>query len=174
MFVCPFPHNDYSILKVDAHVGQFIRIYTRTMSLHKHKMMLQSHGVLAGRFLLALLFVSSGINMLLGGVGNTAMYFDSMGVPVAGVAAMLVIALKISAGVAMMVGYKVEEAASALFVFTALTILIAHRDTADLNLWKNLAIMGGLLYAMAYGAGDGWKLKTRSGSDSSLSSTPQM
>ena len=28
----------------------------------------------------------------------------------------------------------------------------------QMDLFKNLAIMGGLLYAMAYGPGDGWKL----------------
>ncbi|MCA9354767.1 MAG: DoxX family protein [Candidatus Kaiserbacteria bacterium] len=122
--------------------------------------MLRTNGVLAGRFLLALLFVSSGVNMLLGGVGNTAMYFDSMGIPMATVAAVVIIALKIGAGLCLMLGVKVEEAALALFIFTGLTILIAHRDTADMNLWKNLSIMGGMLYVMAYGAGDGWKLKS--------------
>lgn len=137
------------------------------MSLETYKPTLRSNGVLAGRFLLALLFVSSGINMLLGGIGNTAAYFESMGLPMAFILAILIVALKIGAGGAMMLGYKVEEAALALFIFTGLTILIAHRDTADINLWKNLAIMGGLLYAMAYGAGEGWKLKAGMGNNSS-------
>lgn len=123
--------------------------------------MLQTKGVLAGRILLALLFVSSGVNMLMGGVANTAMYFESMGVPVAGLTAIVVIAVKIIAGAALIVGYKVEEAAAALFVFVGLTIFIAHLNTEDINLWKNLSIMGGLLYVMAYGAGDGWKLNIK-------------
>lgn len=125
----------------------------------RYKPMLQATGVLVGRILIAALFVYSGINMLLGGIGNTANYFESLGIPLASVVAILVVALKIGAGGALIVGYKVEEAAFGLFVFTALTILIAHREISDMGLWKNLSIMGGLLYVMAFGAGAGWKLK---------------
>lgn len=126
--------------------------------LESYKPMLRTTGTLVGRFLLALLFVSSGVNMLLGGIGNTAMYFDSVGVPMASIMAVVVIALKIGAGGALMLGYKAEEAAAALFIFTALTIYIAHMDPQDMNLWKNLSIMGGLLYVMAYGPGEGWTM----------------
>ncbi len=97
--------------------------------------------------------------MLLGGVGNSAMYFENIGLPMPMILVILVIALKLVAGIALMVGYKTEEAAFGLFVFTALTIFIAHMSTADMSLWKNLSIMGGLLYVMAYGPGDGWTLK---------------
>lgn len=121
--------------------------------------MLQSNGVLVGRVLLGLLFVYSGSGMLMGGIGNTAMYFASMGLPVASLLAVIVIALKISAGLCLMAGYKVEEAALALFIFTGLTIFVAHRSVEDINLWKNLSIMGGMIYVMAYGAGNGWRLK---------------
>jgi len=127
------------------------------MDIHQYKPLLQDKGVLIGRVLLALLFISTGVNMLLGGIGNTAMYFESMGVPLASLAVIIVIAVKIIAGISLLIGYKVEEAALALLVFTALTILVAHRDTADLNFWKNLSIMGGMFYVMAYGAGTGWK-----------------
>jgi len=131
------------------------------MNLNAYKPFLQTNGVLLGRFLLALLFVYSGTGMLMGGVGNTAAYFESMGIPMASLVAVLVIAVKIGGGLCMMLGVKVEEAALALFIFTGLTIFIAHRDTADMGLWKNLSIMGGLLYAMAYGAGHGWTLKSK-------------
>lgn len=121
--------------------------------------MLLDKGTLVGRFLVALLFVSSGVNMLMGGVGNTAMYFETLGLPMPMVLALVVIAVKVIGGLCVMVGYKTEQAALALFVFTAGTILVAHLNTADMNLWKNLSIMGGLLYVMAYGPGEGWKLK---------------
>jgi uncharacterized membrane protein YphA (DoxX/SURF4 family) len=39
-----------------------------------------------------------------------------------------------------------------------LATLIAHTDINDINLFKNLAIIGGLLYVLAYGAGEGWKM----------------
>lgn len=129
------------------------------MNLHSYKPMLKRNGTLVGRVLLALLFVSSGFNMLMGGVGNTGMYFESLGLPIPALLAAAVIALKLAAGLALMAGYKAEEAALALFIFTGLTILVAHTDTADMGLWKNLSIMGGLLYVMAYGPGEGWKLK---------------
>ncbi len=69
------------------------------------------------------------------------------------------IAVKILAGGALMLGYRTGLAAALLLGFTALTILFAHLNPDDINLWKNLAIIGGLLYAMAYGPGEGWKLK---------------
>lgn len=113
--------------------------------------LLQTKGVLVGRVLLGLMFVYSAIGMLfVQGPANVAMYFDSLGIPLAGIAIWLVIALKLAAGGALMAGFKVEEAAAALIIFTALTILIAHFDTSDPHLGKNLAIIGGLLYAMAY------------------------
>lgn len=129
------------------------------MNLDQYKPMLRSKGTLLGRVLLALLFVFSGVGMLMGGIGNTAMYFDSMGLPMATLLAIVVIILKIGGGLALMAGYKVEEAALALLIFTGLTILVAHRSIDDMGLWKNLSIMGGMLYVMAYGAGTGWKLK---------------
>jgi uncharacterized membrane protein YphA (DoxX/SURF4 family) len=53
----------------------------------------------------------------------------------------------------LMVGYRVGVAASALILFTLGTTLIAHMDPNDTNLFKNLAIVGGLLYVVAYGKG---------------------
>lgn len=129
------------------------------MNLDQYKPLLRSKGTLLGRILLGLLFAFSGFGMLMGGVGNTAMYFESMGLPMAGLLAIIVILVKIGGGLALIAGYKAEEAAFALLIFTGLTILVAHRSYEDINLWKNLSIMGGMLYVMAYGAGEGWKVK---------------
>lgn len=52
-----------------------------------------------------------------------------------------------------MVGYRVGASAGALILFTLGTIVIAHADVNDVNLFKNLAIVGGLLYVLAYGKG---------------------
>jgi len=138
------------------------------MNIAAYKETLQSNGALAGRILIALLFVSSGASMLMGGIGGTAMYFESLSLPVPMLLAVLVIAVKIIGGLCVMVGYRTEEAAAALFVFTGLTIAIAHLDVNDTGLWKNLSIMGGLLYVMAFGPGNGWKLNLNK-SDSSSS-----
>jgi putative oxidoreductase len=144
------------------------------MNMRKCKAKFQSQGILVGRILIALLFFVSGVNMLIGGVGNSAMYFESMGLPLSMLLAILVIALKIIAGGALILGYKAEEAAVFLFVFTGLTILIAHLDTADMGLWKNLSIMGGLLYVMAYGVGDAWVLKKNTSDSSEKTTTDTM
>jgi uncharacterized membrane protein YphA (DoxX/SURF4 family) len=64
-----------------------------------------------------------------------------------------VIVFKIVAGGSVMLGKRVVIAASALIIFTLLTTVIAHRDFADPNLFKNLAIVGGLLYLVSFGPG---------------------
>lgn len=116
--------------------------------------LVRDKGTKLGRILIGLLFFSSGLSMLLlSGPANTAMYFSSVGIPLAGIVTWLVIILKIGAGGAIMLGKRVGCASAALILFTLLTIVIAHRDLADINLFKNLAIVGGLLYLMAYGPG---------------------
>jgi putative oxidoreductase len=119
--------------------------------------MVQTKGVVIGRVLIGLLFLSSGLSMLFvqgpAGVGG---YFASLGLPMAAALAWLVIILKVVAGGALVIGQYTERAALALVVFTALTILIAHRSFEDVNMFKNLAIIGGLLYVAAFGAGR-WK-----------------
>jgi putative oxidoreductase len=115
---------------------------------------IREKGTLIGRVLLGLLFFWSGVSILfVQGPSNVAGFYDSVGLPMAGLLVWLVIVLKIVAGGAVMIGKRVGLAAAALIVFTLLTILIAHRDISDINLFKNLAIIGGLLQLMAYGPG---------------------
>lgn len=123
-----------------------------------HRDTMRTYGTLVGRALMGLLFVFSGANMYLGGVANTTEYFMSMGVPLAALMVWVVIAIKIGAGGALMLGYRVGLAAGLLILFTLATIVVAHMSLADMNLFKNLAIIGGLCYVMAYGPGEGWKI----------------
>ena len=113
------------------------------------RMMVQTKGVVIGRMLMGLLFLSAGVGMLMAEGGPAA----SVGLPMAGLMVWLVVAIKIVAGGLLILGKHVGNAACALIVFTALATLLAHRDLADMNLFKNLAIIGGLLYVMAFGAG---------------------
>lgn len=123
-----------------------------------HRDTMRTYGTLLGRALMGLLFVFSGANMFLGGAANTATYFDSMGVPLAALMVWVVITIKVGAGSALILGYRVGLAASLLILFTLGTILVAHMNLSDMNLFKNLAIIGGLCYVIAYGPGEGWKL----------------
>lgn len=119
--------------------------------------MMRTHGTLVGRVLLGLLFLVTGIKFVLNGVPVAKV--TSMGVPLAGVVAWIVVLVKILGGAALILGYRVGQAALALFVFTLLTVLLIHvKDADSTTLLKNLSIMGGLLYVMAYGAGKGWRI----------------
>lgn len=114
---------------------------------------------MVGRMLMGLLFVFSGVGILMNGVDGTAGMIMSKGLPMAGLLAWAVVALKIIAGGALILGYRARKAALGLIVFTALATLLFHMNLEDIGLFKNLAIMGGLLYVVAYGPGTGWRLK---------------
>lgn len=124
--------------------------------------MMRSHGILVGRILLGLLFLVAGYNKFMGGVGNFAGGLESMGLPLPALLAWVVVLIEIVGGAMLIVGYRVGQAAGALAVFLLLTVLLVHnplKDAAELTAaLKNLSILGGMLYVLAYGAGEGWKL----------------
>ena len=120
---------------------------------------LRAHGAMVGRMLIGLLFVFSGVGIINNGVEGFSGMIDARGLPMAALLAWVVIALKVVAGVALIVGYRTAYAALGLLIFTGLATLLYHLDLNDMNLFKNLAIMGGLLYVYVYGPGAGWKLK---------------
>lgn len=122
--------------------------------------LVRDRGSKLGRVLMGLLFFVSGVGIVMGGsegIANTAGFYKAVGVPLAGVLVYLVIALKIVAGGAIMLGKRVTEAAAALIVFTLIATLLAHMDFKDPDqltaALKNLAIVGGLLYLMSFGPG---------------------
>jgi putative oxidoreductase len=117
-------------------------------SLH----LVRTSGSKLGRALLGLLFFVSGVGILLGGTTGTAAYFSSVGIPLAGVVVWLVIIVKIGAGGALLIGKRTTEASAVLILFTLLATLLGHLNPFDLTaVLKNLAIVGGLLYVMAFG-----------------------
>lgn len=118
----------------------------------------KAHVTTLGRILMGLLFFFSGIGILTQGVDGTAGMIASKGMPLAMLITWAVVVLKLAAGGALMLGYKAKEAALALIVFTALATLLFHLNLQDIGLFKNLAIMGGLMYVIAYGPGRGWRI----------------
>jgi putative oxidoreductase len=120
----------------------------------------RTRGSKFGRFLMGFLFFASALSMLLGegGLAQSAGYFKSLGIPMAEIVVWLVFLLKLGAGGLIMYGKKyVTESAAALIVFTLIATLLAHMNFADpmqmTAALKNLAIVGGLLYLMAFGPG---------------------
>lgn len=128
------------------------------MMSESHRMMLRTHGTLVGRVLMGFLFFFSGIGMFLGGVENVAGMIAGKGLPAAALLAWVVVIVKVGAGGALILGYRVGCAAALLIGFTLVATFFFHMSLDDPGLSKNLAVIGGLLYVMAYGAGEGWKL----------------
>ncbi|MEO7152571.1 MAG: DoxX family protein [Burkholderiaceae bacterium] len=115
----------------------------------------------AGRFLLALMFVMAGFSKIAGFAGTVG-YMQSKGIPAAEVLAVLTILVEIGGGLALVVGSQARWAALALAGFTAIATLIFHNFWAlpdaqkmvqQLMFMKNLSVIGGLLMVAALGAG---------------------
>ena len=119
--------------------------------------LLKENGMTLGRILIGLLFFFSGLSIVVsGGIDGTASMIAAQGLPMPIIIAWLVTALKIFAGGALVVGYETKRASLALMIFTALTIIFYHANLEDPNLFKNLAIIGGLMYVYAAGPGRVW------------------
>ncbi len=111
---------------------------------------------LAGRILIAILFIPAGWGKISGFAG-TAGYIASKGLPLPEVGAAIAIVVELIGGLMLLVGFKTRWAAAALFLFLIPTLVFFHPFWADpsqaTSFWKNVGIMGGLLYAWAFGAG---------------------
>jgi len=120
-----------------------------------HLELIRTKGSKFGRMLMGLLFVVTGVSMAMDPVG-AAGYFTMLGVPMAGILVWVVIAVKIVAGGAIVIGKRTTEAAATLIIFVLIATLLAHISPAvdttfPVGMLKNLAIVGGLLYLMAFG-----------------------
>ncbi|MBT0569731.1 DoxX family protein [Curvibacter sp. CHRR-16] len=123
---------------------------------------------LAGRVLLALLFLPAGISKL-AGFSGTVGYIASAGLPLPAVGAVLALTVEILGSVALVTGFGTRIAAVVLALFTLAASFFFHpfwavpADQAfvvQLLFFKNIAIAGGLLVLAAQGAG-AWSLDAR-------------
>lgn len=122
---------------------------------------LQNPLALAGRALLALLFVPAGFAKIAGFAG-TAGYIASKGVPLPEVAVAIAIAVELGLGLLLLVGWQTRWAALGIAVFTAVITFIFHNYWAvpaeqmmqqQQAFFKNIAVVGGLILVVAFGAG---------------------
>ena len=108
----------------------------------------------AGRVLLAVLFLLSGIGKI-GAYAATGAYMAAFGVPSALLP--VVIATEIFGALAIILGWKARVAGFLLAGFCLLTATIFHHNLADqaqlIHFFKDLAIAGGMLLLMVNGAG---------------------
>lgn len=110
---------------------------------------------LAGRVLIALIFVLSGLGKTWA-IEGTQGYMEAMGLP--GILIYPTILFEIAAGLAIIAGYQTRVVALALAGFSLLSALIFHNQLGDqiqfIMFLKNVAIAGGFLFLARYGAGE--------------------
>lgn len=116
---------------------------------------------LLGRICLSLIFLAASFHVITNwnstivlmekaGMSNTQLFL------IAGTALMVI------GGLSLLIGYKTRIGALLLIVFLVPTTLVMHnfwmatdldRDLQSIMFFKNVAILGGLLYVLAYGCG---------------------
>jgi putative oxidoreductase len=111
---------------------------------------------LAGRLLMSSLFIWEGVVQLRNPSG-AAQYFASVHVPVPDAAIWVSIAIHLLGGAAILVGFKTRWAAALLALLCLGTAFGVHLPAGGganmMQFYKNLALAGGFLYVIAYGAG---------------------
>lgn len=109
--------------------------------------------LVAGRVLIALIFVAAGWNKI-GGYAGTQAYMESAGVP--GALLPLVIFVELGGGLAIVFGLLTRLAAFGLAAFSVVSAVLFHGGDDPMQqilFAKNLAMAGGLLFLVAHGAG---------------------
>ena len=109
-----------------------------------------------GRFLIAILFIMSGLSKITTPAAIIG-YIDSAGLPFPTLGYVITLAVEIGGGLLLLTGFQARIAAGIMAVFTIAAALAFHRNFADQNqmihFMKNIAITGGLLLVVAFGAG---------------------
>jgi putative oxidoreductase len=109
---------------------------------------------LAGRILLSVLFLLSGVGKI-GAYAGTAVYMSSVGVP--SVLLPVVIATEVLGALAIILGWQTRVTALLLAGYSLVTALVFHSNFANqiemIMFLKNVSIAGGFLLLVATGAG---------------------
>jgi putative oxidoreductase len=122
---------------------------------------LQRFGPLVGRILIAFIFLFAGFGKVTGFEGTVG-YIASKGLPLPQLAAIAAIVVELGGSIMLIVGWNARLAATAMFVFTAMTAVFFHNfwavptDQAQdqmIHFMKNISMMGGLLFVVVHGSG---------------------
>jgi putative oxidoreductase len=122
----------------------------------------QDTALLVGRLLIAALFLSAGIPKAMGGYIGFGKYLGNLGMPSPEIASMVGTAIEVLVPIAIILGVFHRTSAFLLIVFVIVATAFAHRywefpveqmSNQRNHLFKNLAIIGGLLFYYVSGPG---------------------
>ncbi len=117
--------------------------------------------ILLARILLVLLFLIFGWTKM-ANYSATVGYFASQNLPMPAIAALVAIIMEFAVGLALLVGAFTRPLAVLLAIYTLATGLIGHpfwtmtgaaHQANEINFFKNICIVGGLLLLYVTGAG---------------------
>ena len=116
---------------------------------------------LAGRLLISTIFIFSGLSKL-GAHAAMAGFAAAKGLPAADLAIWLAAAVEILGGLSILFGFQTRIGAWVLFFYLIPVSIAFHNFWAlqgmekmdnQVHFFKNIAIMGGLLFVATFGAG---------------------
>ncbi|MBW9080679.1 DoxX family protein [Rhizobium pusense] len=111
---------------------------------------------LAGRVLLAAIFLLSGISKISDPAGTIG-YINMVGLPFPSLSYGAAVLTELLGSLALILGFQTRIVALILALFSVATALTFHNNLGDLNqfihFFKNIAMAGGLLQVVAFGAG---------------------
>ncbi|HEY4365595.1 MAG TPA: DoxX family protein [Steroidobacteraceae bacterium] len=109
-----------------------------------------------GRLLIAVIFLISGFGKL-AAPAATQGYIAAAGLPLPLIAYLVAVVVEVGGGILLVLGYQTRIVALAMAVFTIAAAFGFHNHFADQNqmihFLKNIAMAGGLLQVVAFGAG---------------------
>jgi putative oxidoreductase len=111
---------------------------------------------LLGRLLITAIFFISGIQKVIWPAASIK-YIASVGLPFAPLALVIAIAMELGGGSALLLGYQTRLVAALFVGYCVAAAVFFHRDFKDenqlMNFFKNIAMAGGMLQIIAFGAG---------------------
>ncbi len=111
---------------------------------------------LIGRILIGAIFLLSGLSKLAAPMATIG-YISSAGLPLPQIGLAIAVLIEILGSLALIVGYRTRWVAGLLAIFTVAAAVAFHSNFADQNqfihFFKNIAMAGGLLQIVAFGAG---------------------
>jgi putative oxidoreductase len=118
---------------------------------------------LLGRLMISALFLISGTGKITAPAATIG-YIASVGLPFPDLGLAIAIVVELVLVPALVLGYRTRWVATVIAAYCLATAVFFHRDFADfnqlLNFLKNIAIAGGLLQIVCFGAGrfslDAW------------------